>query len=241
MIAIVTGQESSSDFIIAALFAVLKSLHMAGEPVSETETDGPPARSSAGLSASAAATIAVGSPFAPAVTTAVCPSAEMLAPGRGRCTEATRPSPASRRSTRSSACRNSGADVVTDREWTTTVSAELDRPAKLLSDQRPGLHRLGAVRLPSGAGERRLDLRGERRQRDGDDRPRDGDRSHVFGGEAAEPADRADGLQLGAERHRPVWALGVEEDRHAGDGTAGRPPVHRAFARSFDGAAARTG
>ena len=92
-----------------------------------------PARFSFGLSASAAATIAVGSPFAPAVTIAVCPSAEMLAPGRGRCTEATRSSPARLRSTRRIVCWNSGAEVVTDEEWTTTVSAELDRPAKLRS------------------------------------------------------------------------------------------------------------
>ena len=39
MIASVTGQESSSDFIIAVLLAVLKSLHMPGEPVSETATN----------------------------------------------------------------------------------------------------------------------------------------------------------------------------------------------------------
>ena len=83
MIAIVTGQERSSDFIIAALFAVLKSLQMPGDPVSETATAGVPAAFSFDLSSSAAATIAVGSPFAPAVTTAVCPSGETLAPGRG--------------------------------------------------------------------------------------------------------------------------------------------------------------
>ena len=131
MIAIVTGQERSSDFIIAALFAVLKSLQMPGEPVSETATAGVPAAFSFDLSASAAATIAVGSPFAPAVTTAVCPSAETLAPRRGRCTEATRSSPARLRSTRRIARWNSGAEVVTDEECTTTVSAELDCPAKL--------------------------------------------------------------------------------------------------------------
>ena len=131
MIASVTGQESSSDFIIAVLLAVLKSLHMPGEPVSETATNGVWAASSFDLSASAAATIAVGSPSAPAVTTAVCPSRETLAPGLGRRTEATRLSPARMRSTRSSVCWNSGAEVVTVEEWTTTVSAELESPAKL--------------------------------------------------------------------------------------------------------------
>src|SRR5215208_7778999 len=71
MIAIVTGQESSSDFIIAVLFAVLNALQMAGEPVSATVTAGLPARSSCGFSSPAAATIAVGSAFAPAVITVV--------------------------------------------------------------------------------------------------------------------------------------------------------------------------
>src|SRR6476619_7204131 len=69
MIAIVTGQERNSDFIIAALFAVLKSLQTPGDPVSATVTEGVPAAFSLDLSASAAATIAVGPPFAPAVTT----------------------------------------------------------------------------------------------------------------------------------------------------------------------------
>ena len=130
MIAIVTGQERNSDFIIAALFAVLKSLQTPDEPVSETVTAGVPAAFSFDLSESAAATIAVGPPFAPAVTTAVWPSGETPAPGRGRCTEATRLSPARPRSTRRIARWNSGAEVVIDEEWTTTVSAELESPAK---------------------------------------------------------------------------------------------------------------
>ena len=54
------------------------------------------------------------------------PSAE-TGPGR---TEATRASPASTRSTRASESRNAGADAVADAEWTTTVSAELERPSK---------------------------------------------------------------------------------------------------------------
>ena len=55
----------------------------------------------------------------------------MLAPGRGCCTEATRSSPARLRSTRRIVCRNSGAEVVTEGERTTTTSAELESPAKL--------------------------------------------------------------------------------------------------------------
>ena len=83
-IAIVTGQEKSSDFIIAVRLAVLKSLHMPEAPVSETVTPAAPAARSFDLSLSAAATIAVGSPFAPAMTRAVWPSDEMLAPGARR-------------------------------------------------------------------------------------------------------------------------------------------------------------
>ena len=214
MMAIVTGQERSSDFIIAVLFAVLNSLQMAGEPVSATATDGLPARSSRGLSASAAATIAVGSPFAPAVTTAVWPSAEMVAPGRGRCTEATRASPASTRSTRSSASRNAGAEVVADGEWTTTVSAELDRPAKLRSisaractDSEPSACQPAPDSAVSTFGANAARTRAAIAHAIGD-------RSRVVGREAAEPADRADGPRApGAGR---VGALDVHEGRHAG-------------------------
>src|SRR5207247_8340348 len=42
-IAIVTGQEKSSDFSIALRLAVLKSLHIPEAPVSETLTAAPPA------------------------------------------------------------------------------------------------------------------------------------------------------------------------------------------------------
>ena len=68
---IVTGQENSSDFIIAVRLAVLKSLHMPEAPVKDTVV--PPVLSACSLplSESAAATIAVGSPRAPAMTTAV--------------------------------------------------------------------------------------------------------------------------------------------------------------------------
>ena len=86
---IVTGQEKSSDFIIAVRFAVLKSLHIPEAPVSETLTSFVPSACSLPFSVSAAATIAVGSPFAPAVTIAVCRSGEIDAPGRGPTTDAT--------------------------------------------------------------------------------------------------------------------------------------------------------
>jgi hypothetical protein len=132
MIAIVTGQDRNSDLTIAFRFALLKSLHIPEEPVIETPTRGVPAPFSFDLSASAAATIAVGLPFAPAVTTAVCRSGETLAPGRGPCTEATRLSAPRMPSTRASVCWNAGAEVVRVGEWTTTVRAALESPAKFL-------------------------------------------------------------------------------------------------------------
>ena len=76
MIAIVTGQERSSDFIIADLLDSLNSFQTAGEPVSATVTSPLPARSSWGFRSPAAATMVVGSPFAPAEITAVWPSGD---------------------------------------------------------------------------------------------------------------------------------------------------------------------
>ena len=60
---IVTGQENSSDFIIAVRLAVLKSLHMPEAPVKETVVPPVPSARSLPFSESAAATIAVGSPL----------------------------------------------------------------------------------------------------------------------------------------------------------------------------------
>ncbi len=110
--------------------AVLKSLHMPEAPVSETLTPSAPAAFSCDLSPSAAATIAVGSPAAPAVTTAVRRSAEMLDPGRGPWTEATSRLARRIRSTRATVRRKAGAATVWLGEWTTTINAELESPAK---------------------------------------------------------------------------------------------------------------
>ncbi len=129
-IAIVTGQLINSDFIIASRFAVLKSLHMPEAPVSETPTSAVPAALSFDFSPSAAATIAVGSPFPPAVTSAVWPSAEIEEPACGACTEATFSFACSRLVTRATVARKPGSAAVSPSEWTTTVSAELERPAK---------------------------------------------------------------------------------------------------------------
>ena len=149
-IAIVTGQEKSSDFSIALRLAVLKSLHIPEAPVSETLTAAVPASFSFDLSVSAAATIAVGSPLAPAITTAVCPSAEMLEPARGGTTERTWEFARRTRSTRATVWRKPASLVVSCCEWTTTISAELERPAKFRWMSVACLDRLGAVRLPAG-------------------------------------------------------------------------------------------
>ena len=130
-IASVTGQQKSSDFIIAVRFAVLKSLHMPDAPVSETLTPEAPAACNFGFSVSATATIVVGSPFAPAITIAVWPSAEMEDPARGATTEATFGLARSSCSTRETVARKAGSVAVCPGEWTTTISAELESPPKL--------------------------------------------------------------------------------------------------------------
>ena len=74
----VTGQEKSSDFIIAVRLARVEvAPHPGGAGQRDADAVACRARCSLPFSVSAAATIAVGSPFAPAVTIAVCRSAEM--------------------------------------------------------------------------------------------------------------------------------------------------------------------
>src|SRR5262249_47611332 len=150
MIVIVTGQEKSSDFIIAFRFAVLKSLHIPGLPASETLTEDVPAAFRPDLRSSAAATIAVGLPFAPAVTIAVWPSAEILVPGRGVCTEATRLSAERTCSTRASVCRNAGEEVVAVGGWTAAVRGWLGRAAKFRWVSVRAVHGSETVARPPG-------------------------------------------------------------------------------------------
>ena len=86
---IVTGQEKSSDFIIAVRLAVLKSLHIPEAPVSETLTPSFVRAHAACPSACRRPRPSRSGHPAPAVTIAVCRSAEIDAPGRGATTEAT--------------------------------------------------------------------------------------------------------------------------------------------------------
>ena len=201
MIAIVTGQERSSDFIIAALLAVLKSLQMPGDPVTETATDGRAVGFQLRLELVGGSDhrgrVALrtgrhdrGVPIRRDARARTWPlyGGDALVPGETALDAEDRPLELGRGGRHRRGVQNNGQR-----------GARLPGEASL--DQRPCLHRLRAVRLPAGARKRRLDPRREGGERDGDDRPHGQDRARVIGGEAAEPADRADSTML-AVRHR---------------------------------------
>ncbi len=121
-----TGQENNSDFIIAVRLAVLKSDHMPDAPVRLTATSPVPEAFSLPFRSSAAATISVVEPFAPALTITVCPSCEIENPARGSATEATRGSLRRTVATRSTVAANCGSPSFAEGEWTTTINAALD-------------------------------------------------------------------------------------------------------------------
>ena len=160
------------------------------------------------FSLSATATIAVGSPFAPAITIAVWPSAEIVDPGRGATTVATFGFVRSSCSTRETVGRKAGSVAVRLRRVDDDHQRRAREPAEVSLDQLSRLHRLRAVRLPPRSGERGLDLRREEAEPDRDDDPGDRHGAEVIGGPAAEPADRTDCLGVlgredpGAERRR---------------------------------------
>ncbi len=79
----VTGHDSTSDLIIAAWLTLLKSDHSALSPVRFTDTVDVASFASGAVSASAARTIALASPAAPAWTIAVVPSRDSETPGLG--------------------------------------------------------------------------------------------------------------------------------------------------------------
>ncbi len=121
-IARVTGQEMSSERSIALRLAALKSDHMPDAPVRWTATPPRPAAASRPLSESAALTIPFESRAAPAWTTAVWPSREIEAPGRGGTTELTAELERRIRSVAVTRDRNAGSFTVLVGEWTTTIS-----------------------------------------------------------------------------------------------------------------------
>ena len=193
----VTGQESSSDFIIALRLASLKSDHMPEAPVRLTCTPSAPAAFSSPFRSSAAATISVVDPFAPALTIAVCPSCEIEKPARGSATDATRGIGAQDAcdavdrggELRLAHLRRRGVDD--DHQGGARLAAEV------AVDQLARLHRLRAGCLPARARERCLDPRRQHAEPDGDDDPRDEHGAEVVGRPGAETADRADGRHRG--------------------------------------------
>ena len=99
-------------------------------PVRLTESAGVASACSLPFRLSAAATIVVGSPRAPATTTAVWPSGEIEAPGCGGTTDAIRRSARRTFSTFARSAWNAGSLTESVGECTTTIGAELERPAK---------------------------------------------------------------------------------------------------------------
>ena len=189
-----TGQEITSDFIIAERLAVLKSDHMPDAPVRSTST--PPELESARAGPSAASAALHHRRWRSARRP---PDDRGVAVARDRHARrggTTRRTAGSRRSVRSTlrdhaAGRPDGhrprRRVDDDHQ---AVAAE--RPWKLRSISCRGLHRLGAGRLPAGSRQGGLDARGEEAERDRDDDPAASDDAEVRRGVAAETADRAD-------------------------------------------------
>ena len=118
----VTGQEISSDFIIAVLLASLKSDHMPGAPVRLTSTPWPLMAASSCLRSSAARTMSLAFFAAPACTTAVRPSLEIVVPGRGGTTVVTASLERRVASTLCSDDANCGSPTFASCECTTTIS-----------------------------------------------------------------------------------------------------------------------
>ena len=129
-IARVTGQLISSERIIASRLAALKSDHMPDAPVRLTLTWSVPAARSSPFRSSAARTISIGSFAEPAMTIAVRPSAEIVAPCWGGVTDATRASERRIDSVRPMTAAKAGSAVVRSGDCRTTINPELALPAK---------------------------------------------------------------------------------------------------------------
>ena len=131
-IASVTGQERSSDVIIALRLAVLKSDHIPEEPVRETRDVLAAQRAELPLQR-----VGRGDHRRRVALRAGGDHGRVSVRGdRERRPAGAAPSPTcafvrSVRSTCATVCRNAGSAVVACREWTTTISAELERPPKL--------------------------------------------------------------------------------------------------------------
>ncbi len=163
----VTGQESTSERSIAALFSSLNSDHNAAEPVSDTSMPGPAAASSRSRRRLAARTISAVPAAAPPRTTATRPSGAIAGDGTAptagsrRSRPATRPTVARKRRARTVV--RARADDREQRIAALTVEVPIDQTA--------GLHGLRAIGLPAAPGQRMLGARSEYAEDDGDDDP----------------------------------------------------------------------
>ena len=199
-----TGQEISSDFIIADLFAWLKSDHMPAAPVRSTRTPSEPSFASGPLSSSAARTMSFASRAAPARITAVWRSGEIETPARGGSTLATAGSPFSFASTASQRPLEGGIGDGLVRRVNDDRQGVAPEPVEAPVDQLARLNRLGAGRLPAGSRQRCLHARREDAEthRDHDPRRRRRRRS------ASPSSGRAS--RSGRPRGDRCWRRGVE-------------------------------
>ena len=132
--AIVTGQDSTSERIIAAWLTLLKSDHRALSPVRSTVMLSVASREIGPVRWSAARTISFASALAPAWMIAVCPSRDTLTPGWGWTTVLTRASACSNAVARESTCCAAGSAAMGPLlSCTTTCRAVDPSPAKSLA------------------------------------------------------------------------------------------------------------
>ena len=108
----VIGQDSISDFIIAAWLTLLKFAHSALDPVRFTETSPLDSRVSGMVRESAARTMSLAFALAPAWMIAVFPSREMLTPRWGAMTTLTRESALSSAVALAIACCAAGSEAI---------------------------------------------------------------------------------------------------------------------------------
>src|ERR687896_648216 len=148
----VTGQESTSERSIAALFSSLNSDHRPAEPVSDTSIPGPAAASSRSRRWPAARTMSAVPGAAP----------QQARHAAYRCAEG-----------RARAVARPRADHRDERIAALTVEVPIDQTA--------GLHGLRAIGLPAAPGQRLLGARSEYAEANGDYEPGEHHRAAVGG------------------------------------------------------------
>ena len=201
-IAIVTGQEMSSDLSIASRFARLKSDHIAAAPVTLTATLRAGDMCELGLEAVGGVDHRV------LIRRRAGPDHGRVAVGRDRHPRLRRGDPAHggivpqdplRTGDRLPELGRGCDEVARADDHLQRVAAGAGEVAVDLLARRD---RLRAVRLPAGARERRLHARSEDAETDGDQRPGGEDPSGVLRRQAADPADWTEGAHRGRPPRR---------------------------------------